>query len=486
MMERRSLFMLIVLVLAMVIPISGSADRGPAKETPVPIMATQTPTPVVATATPTPIIGDDIVCFDMSTVDEVVGSFGPSDILCVDMSKVRGGIPDSGGAFDRFGAGDGPDPQALEGFRGELLDLMDTLEELSDELPSGYPQLSDIRSSLKVEKNRIQELTDEQLYMLQSAYMDFEALKAGIKSVTSRVQAWKKESSEEGKGTGPSLGSFTTIPTPTPVTTPTPGIVHNKDIHGDVNKETGDLFPDTWPSLWDNVAVGCPAKGYPTELILAFMITIDVAKFAEIIAEAWCKEKSVTCPGVNAKDFFDCIPNIITKGITLVLEMIKEGFDFCNGNVASARIEALYHDTEIIHADLYDHDQNLTTRFNWTDKFLFDFRNLNLRLNIEANLASPDDDPHALLALPRSVCISPELEALQHTDPFASEVIAGCGLLELVRDTVRSAIDMTIDAGQDVNNAEAEFDAAVAHYNDGEWKLTYARFRKAYREAVRP
>ena len=148
--------------------------------------------------------------------------------------------------------------------------------------------------------------------------------------------------------------------------------------------------------------------------------------------------------------------------------------------------EALYHDTEIIHADLDDHDQNLTTRSNWTDRFIFDFRSLNLRLNIEANLASPDDDPHALLALPRAVCITPELEALQLSDPFASEVIAGCGLLEVVSDTVRSAIDMNKIAGQDVNNAEAEFSAAVEHYDDGEWKLAYARFRKAYREAVRP
>ena len=179
--ERRSLFMLIVivLVLAMVIPISGSADRGPAKETPIPI---------TATVTPTPVTGEDIVCFDMSTVDEAVaGSFGPSDILCVDMSKVRGGIPDSGGVFDWPGAGNVPEHQALEGFRGELLDVVDTLEELSYELPSDYARLRDVQSSLEVERRRIQELTDEQLYMLQSSYTDVEALKAGIKSATSRV-----------------------------------------------------------------------------------------------------------------------------------------------------------------------------------------------------------------------------------------------------------------------------------------------------------
>jgi len=154
--------------------------------------------------------------------------------------------------------------------------------------------------------------------------------------------------------------------------------------------------------------------------------------------------------------------------------------------VDSATIQALYEDTKIVHADLAMHDGNLHTRFNWTDKFLFNFRNLNLRLNIEANLASPDDEPHALLALPRHVCISTELETLQATDPYAPEVIAGCGLLELVRDTVEKAIEMTLVAGESVHDAQAEFDAAVVHYNNGEWKLAYTRFRNAYRDALRP
>jgi hypothetical protein len=180
------------------------------------------------------------------------------------------------------------------------------------------------------------------------------------------------------------------------------------------------------------------------------------------------------------------LASAIIRAITNIIEDLNNGFKFCDGGAQSALIEALYHDTGIIHKDLHQHDQNLTARFNWTDRFIFDFRNLNLRLEIEANLASPNDDPHALLALPRSVCISPELETLQLSDPFAPEVIAGCGLLEVVSDTVRSAMDMTINAGEDVNNAETEFDAAVAHYDSGEWKLAYARFRKAYREAVRP
>jgi hypothetical protein len=471
--ERRSLFMLVVLVLATVIPMAASADRD---------SATGAPTPIMATATPTPTSGDDIVCFDLSTLDEAVaGSFGPSDILCVDMSRVCGAVGDSQAICDRLGTGNAPDHQALEGFRVELLDLVDTLEELSTELPSGYPQLSDVRSSLEVERKRIQELTDEQLYMLQSSYTDFEALKAGVRSAKPLILAAKKGSREQDEGPEPSLGSFTIIPTPTPVTSAPPGIVHDEAVQDDVNEETGDLFPPDWPTY-----VGCPKEGYPTEVSFVFMALVDASELGEIITEAICKSKTVTCPGANVEDVVDCVPEAVAKGITFALERVREGFEFCNDNVTSARIQAIYEDTKIIHANLYDHDQNLTTRFNWTDKFLFDFRNLNLRLNIEANLASPDDDPHALLALPRAVCISPGLEALQLSDPFASEVIAGCGLLEVVSDTVKSAIKMTEGANESVNNAEAEFDAAVEHYNNGEWKLAYARFRKAYREAVRP
>ena len=135
------------------------------------------------------------------------------------------------------------------------------------------------------------------------------------------------------------------------------------------------------------------------------------------------------------------------------------------------------------------HDQNLTTRFNWTDNDLFHFRNLNLRSRIEDNLASPEDDPIALFTLPGEICITTDLEVFDRNDAgdkFSSKRIAGCGLLEVVSDTVTSAIDMNRDAGQDINNAWAEFDAALAHFDAGEWKLSYARFRKAYREAVRP
>jgi hypothetical protein len=497
--QHRSFLVLVVtgLILALVIPTPGSADHELPVRTPEPFtdarapihVATRaTPVRIVTRPAPTPTPSQDIVCFDLSTLDEVpAGLRGSSDILCVDMSQWGGDVPNADAVLERLGRGERVGRQALQDFRTEFLDLLDMVEDLSKELPSDYEGLADLRASLETERARVSNLTDDQLQVLQSAYADFDTFEASVRSVKSQVLAVKADSMEGHDGVGPAA----IFPTPTPVTTPTPGIVHDRDVHDAVNNaantDHGGLYPpDLWPDLWDNAEVGCPHDGYPSELIGTMMGLIDAAKLAEIITKAICDSKTVTCPGSNVYDAIDCVPNAVAAGFTFGLETLKEGFDFCNGNIQSAIIEALYHDTEILHAHLYDHDQNLTTRFNELDKFIFDFRNLNLRLNIEANLASPNDDPQARYALPRSVCISPGLEALQQSDPFAEEVIAGCGLLEVVSDTVRSSIDMTINAGEGVNDAEAEFAAAVAHYNRGDWRLAYDRFRKAYRETVRP
>jgi hypothetical protein len=456
---RRFLFMLtvIALVLATVIPMSGSADRGLPKETPIPIMATQTPTPVVAT--PTPVSG----------------------------------------ILERLGYNEVPDSQEMEGFRREFLDVVDELDTLAANVPLSPGQLSHVKSSLEEARKGIRELTAEQLYMMQSSFeasdVDIQAVKAGVEYTKLRVLALAKESGEKdqfpttssptsegsgekGQGSGPSLSSFTSIPTPTPVCTPTPPAIPHKN-HEQTNAAAGDLFPPNWPT-----DIGCPKGGYPTEVMFGFMIALDALNVGSIILEAMCTEKTIVV-GLNVQDPIQCVIKSVLDYVILAVQTVNDGFDLCNGMVDSATIQALYEDTKIVHADLAMHDGNLHTRFNWTDKFLFNFRNLNLRLNIEANLASPDDEPHALLALPRSVCISTELETLQATDPYAPEVIAGCGLLELVRDTVRAAIDMTITAGESVHDAEAEYAAAVVHYNNGEWKLAYTRFRNAYRDALR-
>ena len=473
--NRRSLFMSIVLVLAMVIPISGSANPGPAKETPIPIGATATPTPIMigATATPTPI-----------------WTVTPP--------------PTPPGILDRLGYNDVPDPQEMEQFRREFLDLVDELDTLAANVPLPPEQLSHVKSSLEEARKGIRELTAEQLYMMQSSFeasdVDIQVVKAGVEYTKLRVLALGKGASEKdqsptrsgptsegtgekGQGSDPSLSSlssFVSIPTPTPVATPTPPAITHKN-HEQTNEEAGDLFPPGWPT-----DIGCPEQGYSTEVTFGMMVALDVLNAVALIPQAMCKAKTIACPVPNMWDVVSCIVSDIFLVVNFVTQEIYDGFNFCNGNVDSARIQAIYEDTKIIHADLAEHDANLHTRFNTTDKFLFNFRNLNLRLNIEANLASPDDEPHALLALPRHVCISPELETLQATDPFAPEVIAGCGLLELVRDTVEKAIEMILAAGESVHDAEREYATGLVHYSNEEWKLALNRFRNAYRDALRP
>jgi len=169
---RRFLFMLtvIALVLATVIPMPGSADRGLPKETPIPIMATPTPIPVVAT--PTPVLG----------------------------------------ILERLGYNEVPDSQEMEGFRRELLDLVDELDELSANVPHRPGQLSHAHSFLETARGKIQKLTGEELYMIQSSFQasetDFQAVKASVERVKSLVLTPGKETVEEDQ--------FPAMPSPTP------------------------------------------------------------------------------------------------------------------------------------------------------------------------------------------------------------------------------------------------------------------------------
>jgi hypothetical protein len=380
------------------------------------------------------------------------------------------------------GAEGHPDPEAAEDFRQALLDLRDILEELYP-YAQHYAQVSGQEPPPLPGRQLIQALTPEELNMVREAFGDdYEFFEQNIKTAKSMVLASGKE---PGEGQSqPSLSSFTTIPTPTPVTTPPPGITHQD--HDQINEAAGDLAEPGYPT-----SVGCPKWRYPHGAMLGLFILKVAGDLAGTIADTvGCEGTLVTVPlfplGCVGSSAPGCLVWAIVKGIALATNAIFEGFSFCNGGVDGAELGAAFENIQIIHADLHDHDRGLTTRANTTDKFLFNFRNLNLRQRIEDNLGSPEDSPIALFTLPRKVCMSTELETLQATDPYAPEVIAGCGLLELVQDIVRSAIDMHFAAGQDVHNAEAEFAAAMVHYNNDEWKLAFTRLRNAYRDAVRP
>ena len=444
-----AVFLVMVLVLTTVMSMAAS----PASE-----LATGTPTPIMATATPTPIIVKPL---------------------------------DSSGRYN---------PEDMEELRGELLDLADVLDELYP-FAEHYAQVSGTELPPRVNRQLIQEITPDGLYMLREALGGEEEYKSfldNIRALETVVLTLKEESSEGEKGLEPSLDSLTTlsapppdppltsigiIPAPTPVTSRPPRIRHAG--HDQTNQAAGDLEEPEYFVLCSKT------RNNPAGMLAAIVIT-DVAKAFAYLADIITCENTlivIALPFGGGTNIPGCVAAGVVKGIGLAAEAVIEGLKFCDESIDDAELGTALDNTELIHAELEMHDDNLTTRFNWTDKFLFDFRNLNLRSRIEANLASPGDDPIALFTLPGDICITSDLEVFDRNDPgaqFSSNRIAGCGLLEVVRDIVESAIDMNQNAGQDPNNAWAEFNAAVAHYDAQEWKLAYARFRKAYREAVRP
>ena len=394
------------------------------------------------------------------------------------------------------------DPQQLEAFRQDLLDLADALQALYP-YAEAYARATGQTPPPLVSRSLIQSLTYEQLAIVRNTFGDaYEPFRQDIQALKSTVLEWKQEASRESRALRPASGaaplnsststtspptSIGIIPAPTPVTTPPPGITHQNQEK--TNNALGDLPAPSYPT-----SVGCPKTRFPNPATLATLIATQVAKEVDDFAEsAECEGTFfvVAVPFGGGSNLPGCLGWAVLKGLTLAANAVNEGLNFCIGAIDSAELEAARLDTIILHAELAMHDRNLTHRFNTIDQFLFHFRNLNLRSRIEANLASAEDDPIAMFYLPRRFCIRKDLEKKTDPnstdyDPFAPEVIAGCGLLEVVSDTVRSAIDMTLNSGQSVHNAEAEFQAAVSHYNNQQWKLAYDRFRKAYREVMKP
>jgi hypothetical protein len=437
MIRKLGLVLIVVLILATGLVVTATPEeRAPAPEAPTPTREIPAPTPTKEVPAPTP------------TVSIYTQPCPGSD-----------------------------DPKAMEEFRGELLTLVDVLDQLYP-YAQAYAQAEGKEPAPKVNRRSIEEATHQELCWVRVAFGDdYDLLRDNIKMLRSLGLA--------PKTSGAAPNSFTIIPTPTPVTTPPPGIRHTGQDQ--TNDQLGDLPEPDYPT-----SVGCPKERYSPWALFATLIIKTAADVAEDPLDDLACEGSfivIALPFGGGTSLPGCIAWGIAKTILLAAEATDEGLKFCNDWINSAEVSATYDNIKIIHAELAMADWNLKTRANWTDHFLFEFRNLNLRSRIEANLASAEDDPMVLLELPDSVCITTNLEAVDMSDPgqrHSADRIAGCGLLEVVSDTVKSAIDMNVVAGQDVNDARAEFDAAITHYNQGEWKLAYARFRKAYREAVRP
>ncbi len=159
------------------------------------------------------------------------------------------------------------------------------------------------------------------------------------------------------------------------------------------------------------------------------------------------------------------IPNplkIACSVATTALQIVADSVEFAYNLNGSC--EQGFH-RSILHAYL---DVQVSTRATQKSH---DFHRLwELRVAIENALLLEGDQRVALFQLPAS-----EGGFLDAEDDLS------------VRFIVRDTIDMNgpSGAGYDVRNAEAEYDAAIAHLDAGEYKDAFARFRLAYRAAVR-
>jgi len=160
----------------------------------------------------------------------------------------------------------------------------------------------------------------------------------------------------------------------------------------------------------------------------------------------------------------------IQNPFKLLCTLLRSGFEIAAASVAyqsklNANCELAYH-WGILHAYL---DAEISTRASQKS---FDFYSArHLRLGIEDNLLDVLDDRVSTYQLPRS-----QLGYLDAQDDVS------------VRYVVADTIYMQGEAGytgETIRNAQDEYNAAEALLAGGDYKNAYARYRKAYRAAVR-
>ncbi|MSP11329.1 MAG: hypothetical protein EXR62_00085 [Chloroflexi bacterium] len=378
------------------------------------------------------------------------------------------------------------DPQTPEEMRHLMLDLIDNAIAVQELLgpaaitaAGGQPSAAeDYRYTVKYMTT--EELTNMVHHLDHTAFQAFRDGNAALQEILAQAEKSQQDSPQARSG-GPSPDYFTIVPTPVP---PTAGIDHQnakaQNIQaGDIKINGGskEQLPDYATSI------GCPTRLYNWSIPDDIGIAAGVLSLVSIGLGLGCKLKAIVCPvpGTIDVSIITCPIKAVVDGAADALKATAAGFILCQDLTAEAWIRANLDNTKIIHSDMIDYNSAFISRANNIDTNIFNFRNLDLRLSIEANLASDEDDPMALYSLPGTICLYGA-----GYSPTDQGVSAGCGLLEVVRDTVQSTIDMmSLSANQNVFNARTEYQAALDLYNKGQWKLAYARFRKAYREAVR-
>jgi len=167
------------------------------------------------------------------------------------------------------------DAKTLEEFRSDLLLLVDTLDMMYP-AAQAYAEAKGEGPAPKANRKLIEEATHEQLcWALAVVGERYEVFKEGI----GVLKATNLSTAETSRA----LNSFSIIPTPTPVTTPLPGIRHAN--HDQTNETLGDLPAADYPSAPEH-NLPCPKERYPMAATFAVLLTSFLTKEIDHFAEA--------------------------------------------------------------------------------------------------------------------------------------------------------------------------------------------------------
>lgn len=332
-------------------------------------------------------------------------------------------------------------PEELEAFRAEmdgfLVDLVDLLEYLPEERVLDTP--------LRVEESRrvVEIATAEQLAEVKELYDQYPGYLETPAYVLSVLQGATPVESPRGVMPERMLD----LPVLPNVVIPVPDDPIPQHPNCRLYGGTG---------IGDNgTCASCPA---PPAGNLATVFALETAAF---VNGAICE---------YIPDAFFVFTVSIQNPFKLLCTTLRAGFEIAAASVAyqsklNANCEIAYH-WGILHAYL---DAEISTRASQKS---FDFYSArHLRLDIEDNLLDVLDDRVSTYQMPRS-----QLGYLDAQDDVS------------VRYVVADTIYMQGEAGytgETIRNAQDEYDAAEALLAGGDYKNAYARYRKAYRAAVR-
>lgn len=216
-----------------------------------------------------------------------------------------------------------------------------------------------------------------------------------------------------------------------------------------------DMIPDTETSL----AIKIPAQILYAAFDYIGVCLQDAADAADS-AEATLRYNTTISTSINNK-------NLLSQQLTISFNALTNLSTTQGANITTL----ITTNTNILQSLINSTSTTLQTLINTKSTELKNLvttatdsaRDLELRLQIEANLQANQNGALAVFQLPK----------------------ANGGYLELARDIVNSAISSMLASGQSVGNASKYYNSAQADITSGKWKDAYRNLQSAYKELTK-